>query len=459
MGWGFVKQTFNSKRIHRILADLSFEPPNYITGPAKMNETLARELITFVKAQKKAPIPDYKYLEFATDLFNQGILNDDKYSKIFSTVLNRLYKELYFSVCKIDLKELKKDCSFENVSRLTNNTFSVGISYLLSKNIIDADENKKQICNLFTFGKSVNYLASIKSELNGSCSKEKLLRFTLEITDESIFRRSLIVIKEQSQPLLIRILKEIIRDLGDIQSKNNRIHAIKQLSSYPESEGFFAELLSDPVYSYLTHWIIDNLPMIYSSLNKVTGPSMSKKVSVLGAFRQLPLTERMNHYRRVLNDYYEDENFKKTVIKELGSIDSFIAGKLLFEKLQSTSYDKHINQTFQIWSIKHAFEASQLFKILKGRHKKADMIRVIAANELLGSVKTLLMILIRSNINESDDITNSLKPLVKKQSETDLITIQQFVNSLLSTSTSAGFPPDALRLLNEVITPQKGLKS
>jgi hypothetical protein len=446
-----VKQTFNGRRINRILADLPYQPPNYLTSPAKMNESLAREILAFVNTRKKKQATDHEYLKFATDLYNQALLDANQYSKIFSTVINRLYKNLYLSVCSIDLKALKKDCSFENVSRLTHNSYSPGIDFLISGDILELDENKQQICKLFTFGRTVNYLDCIKMEVKDSCSKESLLRFTLEITDEPIFRKSLRIIREQSEPLLLWVLKEIIKDLGDIQNKNNRIYAIKQLSSYPESESFFAGLLSDPVYSYLTHWIIDALPSIYSGLNKVAGPSTSEKLSVLAAFRQLPLDERMSHYRRVLNDHYEDESFKKAIVNELKSIDSFFAGRLLFQKLKSTSYNKHINNTFQVWSNKHAFESSQLFKNLKGKHNRADMIRVIAANELLGSVKTLLVILMRCNVSEAEILINSLKPLIKKQSREDLIIIQQFADSLQSTSNSFGILPDKFNFINEVI--------
>lgn len=432
MSWGLVlRNKSNKSRIYRILSDLPASIPNYLDYQAKQDEELARAIASFIRSFGRVEITDSEYYHFATIMHNQGVLNEKDYKSVTSSILRLIYKNFYLYLGRIDLKALKEDCTFSMVRKICDEDWTDDINYLLKFNLIDEEAHVSNTCKVITEGKVINYITCIKRALSANKPATLVFQLCVEINEDETYRRSISIVGNHDSILLQEILKLTILDMSIHSSRSKKYAAIQKLATFGNSASeFLYDTSEDPVYSYLKHEILKQLPDMYTSIGGVRSNEKAGKLSVLAAFRELPPMDRIHHYSRVLRDKDEEDSFKTSVFNELRSSAYLAAGGLLLSEHRISGHSKTANSALQIWCNKNPYLASELFNSQKGLHKKSELIRIVAASSIIGSIKTLLVILSKSPSNDTIAIVDHIKGNLPTRSREDKNAIEKFILEL-----------------------------
>lgn len=426
-----MKQKFNRSRIQRILDDLPKSIPGYLSYHAKQNEELAREVASFVRSKGDHDIPDAEFFHLSSILHNRGIIPTKDFDAISKGALHQIYRLFYNYLAHINIRALKQDCTFENVQNICEAEWSDDVRYLLENHLIDEEEHVSNTCQLFTNAKLLNYIQCIKSALKADLSGDLIFQLCVEITDDDIFNRALQITERYNEVLYLNVLKRIVRDLSGHSTRGKKYKAIQAIASGESENDFLLEIHGDPVYSYLKHEIERYLPSLLKTLKSTIQSDNTAKLSILAAFRNLSQLDRVHHYRRVLRDKDESLEFKANVIKELQNSSFLLAGKLLLEEHRVSGHSKVVNHALQIWCNKNQTLAADLFAIQRGLHSKNELVRIIAASSILGSVKTLLIILSNSPPQDTENLLSTLEECIGQRSESEKESLNKYISELM----------------------------
>ena len=431
--WGeLLRNRANHKRIYRLLSDLPASIPTYLAYRVKQDEDLARALATFIRSFGQIEITDSEYFHFATIMHNKGLLIEKDYKSIVSSILHLIYRNFYIYLSNINLRALKEDCSFSSVKEICAEDWPEDISYLLKYHLIDAEEHIFNTCKVFTEGKTINYIKAIRKALVSGKAVENIFRMCLEVTDVDSFSRLINIIENHDPTTLRNMLKMTILDMSIHSTRQKKYKAIEKLASFGNTENeFLIDTSKDPVYSYLKHEILRHLPQLYKSIDSAGPSDQTAKLSILAAFREMPKIDRIHHYKRILRDKDETDSFKGNVLKELQHGSFLSAGKLLLEEHRVSGHTKMVNSALQIWCNKNQLLAAELFTIQKGLHPKSEFIRIIAANTIIGSVKTLLIIMSNAPVHDTEMIYEHLTTSIPSRTMSEQQNLKEFISELI----------------------------
>jgi len=430
-----LRNRVNTNRILRILDDLPASVPNYLEYQVKQNEELARTIATFIRSYNQIEISEAEYFHFTKIAFDNGLLQEDDFTKISKKIINRIYRTFYVYLSNINLSALKKDCTFTSVEKICQSDWPDDIKYLLQNHLITLSEHKRYTCEIFTEGKTTNYLVSLKYVLNNRPDSLQVYTICTEILDLELFNQAIHMIYSKDAEIGIGVLRDLVLDMGfyhDIKRKRKSIELLAELDS--DASSFFIDIIENPVYSNLRPHLIQFVPALYKSLLKIRETSLADKIKILSAIRELPLSERLEYYKGVLWDEEEEHDIKNNILNELKTISSKEAGSLLLSSLKKFGYDKEINKALQIWCNKNPISASDLYNSISGSHEKSELFRIIAASGVIGSYKALISILSSAPTHHTSTIFDHLMERLPNRGDTEKKIIFDYINDIKVTN-------------------------